>query len=59
MVSTARKSVSTARKSVSTSQNEGFAVKINPHWAEKSFNCQDYLKERKKMVSTTQATRFH
>ena len=51
--------VSTARKSVSTSQNEGFAVKINPHWAEKSFNCQDYLKKRKKMVSTTQATRFH
>ena len=37
-----------ARKSVSTNQNEGLFVRINLREAEKSFNCQEYLKSRKK-----------
>ena len=54
-----KKSFLLARKSVSTSQNKGFVVKINLHCAEKSFNWQEYLKNEKKMVSTSQKTRFH
>ena len=44
-----RKSFPLARKSVSTSQNKGFVVKINLHYAEKSFNWQEYLKTEKKI----------
>ena len=29
-------------------ENEGFVVKINLHYAEKSLNCQEYLKSGKK-----------
>ena len=54
-----KKSFLLARKSVSTSQNKGFVVKINLHSAEKSFNWQEYLKNEKKLVSTSQKTRFH
>ena len=42
-----RKSFPLARKSVSTSQNKGFVVKINLHYAENSFNWQEYLKNEK------------
>ena len=30
-------------------ENQGFVVKINLHQAEKSFNCQEYLKSGKKI----------
>ena len=39
-----------ARKSVSNSQNKGFVVKINLHQGEKSFNCQEYLKKKRKKI---------
>ena len=36
-----------------------FVVKMNLLWSEKSFNCQKYLKNGKKLVSTSQKTHFH
>ena len=46
------------RKSASTSQNKRFVVKINLHYAESNFNCQEYLKNGKQLVSTSQKTRL-
>ena len=39
-----------ARKSVSNSQNKGFVVKSNLHQGEKSFNCEEYLKRKRKKI---------
>ena len=40
-------------------QFQRFVVNINLQYAQKSFNYKEYLKMKKKMVSTSQATRFH
>ena len=47
-----------AMKPVSNSQNKGFTVKINLHWAEESFSYQEYLKNGKEMVSSSQNEGF-